>query len=244
MAPGSGRGRKQRRLADHRAQRTDSQGEFWLFDAPGLEADRTYELRLLDASGARLCDPWPLATFPHPQAEVERFRLLIYTCAGGHDLLKTAGRRHFLPLPIRRRLLTHALSFGPQAIVANGDHIYWDQRTGRGGLGVRSLREVMEVTGEFDRALAVLGSTNEGVLKRSVGPQIAQLYGTLLRSTPVFFLQDDHDYFDGDRVSEFVVPFPTACFVPDCEFQIIADIDAAVAESHELNNLKAGMCIG
>jgi hypothetical protein len=40
---------------------------------------------------------------------------------------------------------------------------------------------------------------NETVLKLAAGPQIVPVYGTDFRSTPVFFLQDDHDYFDNDE---------------------------------------------
>ena len=39
-------------------------------------------------------------------------------------------------------------------------------------------------------------------MQRAVGPQIADLYGTMLRSLPVFFLQDDHDYFEGDAATD------------------------------------------
>lgn len=46
------------------------------------------------------------------------------------------------------------------------------------------------------RSDAVLGSANEAILKRAAGPQIVPVYGTDFRSTPVFFIQDDHDYFD------------------------------------------------
>ena len=50
-------------------------------------------------------------------------------------------------------------------------------------------------------------------MQRAVGPQIADLYGTMLRSLPVFFLQDDHDYFEGDAAADFVVSFPPEPFM-------------------------------
>jgi hypothetical protein len=59
----------------------------------------------------------------------------------------------------------------------------------------------------------VLGTQNEEVLKRSVGPQVAELYGTMLRSTPAFFLQDDHDYFDNDEADDKLVTFPPDPFM-------------------------------
>ena len=32
----------------------------------------------------------------------------------------------FLPTAMRNRLLRRALAFEPDAVVANGDHVYWD----------------------------------------------------------------------------------------------------------------------
>src|SRR5689334_10298342 len=63
--------------------RTDTAGEFYSFDITGLEPERTYQLSLLDSSGKHLCDPWPIATFPLPLDRPKRFRLMVYTCAGG-----------------------------------------------------------------------------------------------------------------------------------------------------------------
>jgi hypothetical protein len=51
------------------------------------------------------------------------------------------------------------------------------------------------------------------VLKKAVGPQIADLYGTTMRSTPVFFLQDDHDYFENDEADDKLVTFPPDPFM-------------------------------
>ena len=59
--------------------RTDTEGRFWMFDAGGLAPDTEYELVLTDAGGKKLCDPWPLKTFPHPDSSPKRLRLLIYT---------------------------------------------------------------------------------------------------------------------------------------------------------------------
>jgi hypothetical protein len=59
----------------------------------------------------------------------------------------------------------------------------------------------------------VLGTANEGVLKKAVGPQIAELYGTAMRSTPVFFLQDDHDYFETDEADDTLVTLPPDAFM-------------------------------
>ena len=39
------------------------------------------------------------------------------------------------------------------------------------------------------------------------------VYGTDFRSTPVFFLQDDHDYFDNDEATDEAVTFPPSHFM-------------------------------
>jgi hypothetical protein len=190
-------------------ERTDSAGLFWRFDVAGLEPATEYELGLADAGRRRLDQPWPLRTLPAPGAATERLRLLVYTCAGGHPDLPPGPRgRQFLPLATRQRLLRRALAFAPQAVIANGDHVYWDQTTGGRGRGIRAVPGAVELTGEFDRSLPVFGTENERVLRRAVDPQVAHLYGTMLRSLPVFFLQDDHDYFEGDAATESLVSFP------------------------------------
>jgi hypothetical protein len=107
---------------------TDSSGRGQTFDANGLSPGTRYELRLHDGRQA-LSEPWPLTTFPSPDADAEQVRLLLFTCAGGHPLQSTPDMPGFLPMDIRRRLLARALSFQPDALVANGDHLYWDQRT-------------------------------------------------------------------------------------------------------------------
>ena len=107
-------------------ERTDSAGFFWRFDAAGLDPGRPYALVLTDARGRPLCDEWPLATFPAVDDQPKQLRLLIFTCAGGHD-----GLGKHLPISTRIRLLRRGLSFHPDAIIANGDHVYWDLRTRR-----------------------------------------------------------------------------------------------------------------
>ena len=112
----------------------DTAGEYWQFYTAGLEPARRYELSLVGAGGASLCEPWPLSTFPARDATPERLRMLFFTCAGGPG--GTYGgigdRSGFLPTAIRNRLLRRALSFQPDAAVANGDHIYWDLHTWQG----------------------------------------------------------------------------------------------------------------
>jgi hypothetical protein len=46
-------------------------------------------------AAAALCEPWSLATFPAPDEKPESFRVLFYTCAGGHEAFD------FLPPAVR-----------------------------------------------------------------------------------------------------------------------------------------------
>jgi hypothetical protein len=203
-----------RLFADNRriwGRATDSAAETWQFAAEGLEPGRRYLLHLTDAAGRPLCDPWPLSTFPALSDQPRSLRVLFFTCAGGHDLL---GRQ--LPMAIRTRLLDRALSFAPQAVVANGDHVYWDLRSRARSAYGEHPRAIAEV-GRFRREARVLdGGPNEAVLKRATGPQIVPLYANRLRSIPAFFLQDDHDHFDNDEADDRLVTFP-----PD-PFQVAA----------------------
>ena len=162
---------------------------------------------MIDAAGRPLGDAWPLRTFPDPQDKPDKLRLAIYTCAGGHDINGT-----HLPISTRVRLLKRALSFAPDALIANGDHVYWDLRTARAKQSGASPK-AEGFAGRFDRVAPVLGNPNEAVLKRAVGPQIVPLYGVLCRSTPVFFLQDDHDYFENDEADDRFVSFPPDPFM-------------------------------
>lgn len=190
--------------------RTDSAGFFWVFDVAPLKPSTPYSLEITDASGKLIGAPWTLRTLPHPDETVSRFRLLVYTCAGGHDGSRIAGTDlpYWVPTAIRRRLLTRALSFQPDAVIANGDHIYWDLRFGRGQIELPPNPH-----GEFQRDLPVLGTANELRLRFAADAQIAELYGTLWRTVPVFFLQDDHDYWENDEAHDRGISFPPDDFM-------------------------------
>lgn len=185
---------------------TDTRGECWQFHAAGLGPGRRYVLSLAASGGAPLCQPWDLSTFPSATARPDRFRVLFFACAGGPESQSlTSGN---LPTPIRHRLLRRGLSFQPDAAVANGDHVYWDLHARRGaarGMANQRLES-------FPRSALIFGDTNEDVLKVAAGPQIVPVYGTDFRSTPVFFLQDDHDYFDNDEGTDQIVTFPPVWF--------------------------------
>jgi len=189
----------------------DTRGEMWAFHATGLGPGRRYALSLRASTGRLLCQPWDLSTFPSPDARPEKLRVLFFTCAGGHEALG------FLPFAVRNRMLRRALSFQPDAAVANGDHVYWDLRSPltaqRLGGGSPRAREI--AGGSLDRSDVVLGSENETILKRAAGPQIVTVYGTDFRSTPVFFIQDDHDYFENDDAYDEIVTFPPDGFMTE-----------------------------
>lgn len=185
---------------------TDTAGAHWQFRVDGLTPGRRYTLALLDASGSSLCEPWDLSTFPADDALPDHCRGLFFTCAGGSESDSVSHGN--LPTPIRNRLLRRALSFEPDWAVANGDHVYWDLHSPR----VPPERRNPARLAAFDRSADVFGSTNETVLKRVAGPQIVPVYGTDSRSTPVFFLQDDHDYFDNDEGMDEIVTFPSPWF--------------------------------
>jgi hypothetical protein len=187
-----------------RGRMSDSAGDCWQFRAVGLRPGQSYRLALSASNGQALCEPWDLSTFPSADATPDHFRVLFFTCAGGPDI-PTLG---FLPAEIRNRLLRRALSLQPQAVVANGDHVYWDLHYPR----VPPERRNNTLLESFDRSALVFGNKNETVLKLAAGPQITSVYGTDFRSTPVFFLQDDHDYFDNDEGTDEIVTFPPPWF--------------------------------
>ena len=190
---------------------TDSEGRYFAFDARGLDPDREYALQLLDQTGERLTDPWPLRTYPAPDARPESVRLLAYTCAGGYPSYPATEQQPFLSLALRRRLLGRALSFAPDALIAIGDHFYWDQRTqlDSARADVReSARAWYERMGPLDRGLPAKGTSNEVAIKTAIEPQFAELYGVMLRSTPSYFVNDDHDYYENDEATDRFVTLP------------------------------------
>jgi hypothetical protein len=185
----------------------DTRGEHWHFYVTDLKPNRPYKLSLTGVKGRRLCEPWELSTLPGPNERPQNFRLLIYTCGGGHEIHK------FLPTATRSRLLRRALSFAPQAMVANGDQVYWDLLAPVGKKLLGMSPEALAYSPTFDRSQVVFGNDNEAILKRVAGPQIVPVYGTDFRSTPVFFMQDDHDYFDNDEATDEAVTFPPSAFM-------------------------------
>ena len=189
---------------------TDSRGRGFAFNAEGLRPNTRYELALMEGS-TQLTDSWFLSTMPDPESRPEHLRVLVFTCAGGHPLMSEGEQSFFLPQSTRRRLLQRGLSFGPHALIAIGDHVYWDQRT-----WLESTREttrefsssLYNAVGMLDRRAPAYGGNNEDILKIVAGEQITPLYGTELRSTPSYFINDDHDYFENDEATDRYVTLP------------------------------------
>jgi hypothetical protein len=181
---------------------SDSAGRFWRWDVDGLRAGRPHGLRLVDGRGRSLAEPWQIRTFPAPQSRPRSVRLLMFTCAGGHDVFLQFP--FFQPARVRNRLLRRGLSFGPDAVISNGDHVYWDLE---GGVTARVMGQSATGRGvaTFDRSHP---RQNGQMLTRVVGPQIVDVYGVDCRSVPVFFLTDDHDYFENDTADADIVTFP------------------------------------
>lgn len=208
----------------------DSLGRYWSFSVEALTPETEYSLQLLDEHGP-LGSPWPLKTFPDVTRMPESFRLLAFTCAGGPDGFGIPGRQFFKPHAFRQKLFDAALAQKPDAAIAIGDHIYWDLRGGGMPPVGRRSKLIKLVAGwyirlkygEFDRARPILGTDNEGVLTTIGDEQIADLYGTRFRSTPMFFVSDDHDYFENDDAERDLVTFPADAF-SRAAFQSVADL--------------------
>ena len=194
------------------AKMTDTEGRYFSFWVDKLYSNYQYTLQLIDNEHKLLCDAWNLSTFPSPDAIPSRARLLVFTCAGGHPNYNfPAEQQPFLPLEIRQRLIARGLSFKPNALIAIGDHLYWDQRTQLDAQNdERAARALAwyDSVGHLDRQKRAKGTSNEAVIKRAVEPQIANLYGVMLRSTPSYFVSDDHDYFENDEATNRFVTLP------------------------------------
>lgn len=189
---------------------TDTEGVGFSFDAEKLKSGTEYELNLLE-DGQPITDSWPLTTQPAPHSKPDHLRLLVFTCGGGHPLMSEGQDSVFLPQTTRRRLLQRGLSFRPDAMIAVGDHVYWDQRTWLESSSSRTREFVSRLyrsVGMLDRSLPAYGGTNEKLLKIVAGEQITPLYGTELRSTPSYFINDDHDYFENDEATDRYVTLP------------------------------------
>jgi hypothetical protein len=194
-------------------RQTDTEGRFWAFDVPGLTADTTYTLSLVE-DDAVIEPDWQLKTFPDRDSMPTGFRLMTYTCAGGADGFSVGNKQFFKPHAFRRKLFDQGLAEQPDAVIANGDHLYYDLKgqdsppVGKGFIGAIAGWYLRRKYGAFDRTKPIMGTVNETTLKTICDEQIADLYGTRFKSVPVFFVPDDHDYFEDDDANEDIVTFP------------------------------------
>ena len=193
------------------ADNSDSFSRYFAFDVPLLSSNTEYTLQLFDKKAKALCDPWPLSTFPSPSSEAKTLRVLTYTCAGGYPYYDVMSEQPFLSIAQRKKLLRRAMSFRPDVLIANGDHIYWDQRSQMESENPKAserARTWYNRFGQLDMTVSPSHPKNEAIIKRAVEPQISHIYGVSLRSTPSFFVGDDHDYFEGDKATTNFVTFP------------------------------------
>lgn len=208
----------------------DSKGRFWSFHADGLSPSKTYELQLLDEDGD-LGQPWPLRTFPDRNSEPKTFKLMAYTCAGGGDGFGIPKLQFFKPHSFRQKLFEEGLKEKPDAVIAIGDQIYYDLRGGDQPPIGRNPKwskffpksYFKKRYGSFNRSKPIIGTENENVLVRIGDEQIASLYGTRFKSTPIYFVSDDHDYFENDDATPDIVTFPPDKFSRAAQ-QAIADL--------------------
>jgi hypothetical protein len=125
----------------------------------------------------------------------------------------------FKPAGYRRKLFDLILDQKPDFVIANGDHVYFDlpalDRLRENPLLNAASSFIRAMSAVFDPALPVLGSANEAALTIVGDDQIASIYGVRFRSTPIFFITDDHDYFDNDDATRQRVTFPPDAFHRD-----------------------------
>lgn len=199
--------------------KTDIDGRFWCFDVDGLTPGTCYSLQLTESDGTPITAAWPLRTFPAPADRPASLRILSYTCAGGHDGALLKGKSVFLDMPSRQRLLKRGMSFSPDLVIANGDQIYFDLTTTYQEMDPEYLRtEIWEKVGKIDTSIPMIHEANAPIFMKVCDAQIAGLYGNALRSTPVFFVTDDHDFFDNDEYSAEQVTLPPDSYgIPGAE---------------------------
>ena len=188
-------------------RRTNSRGRFWEFDIAALKPATQYKLELR-SEGRALAEPWNLSTFPDPDSDIEHVRVVFYTCAGGHDVLQS-----FQPVAVRQALLGKALSFKPHAIVANGDQVYWDLFAPGFAERMGASAKAIAYAGRFDKSAPIFGTAERGLPAEGGGRANRSALQNIVCSTPVFFVQDDHDYFDNDTATDEIITFPPSDFM-------------------------------
>ena len=196
-------------------KKNDPIGRFWEFRPKHLNPNTLYNLQILSTEKEAITDFWPLKTFPHPDSLPKTLKILAYTCAGGTGD-RVLGREIFIKMAGKHALLEKAMSFNPDLVIANGDHIYWD----RASLKKSRLTTLMQtrldnIYGHLDLNQPMLSPANYEAFTNICDAQIAQLYGCLMRSTPIYFLSDDHDLFENDEAHPHLVTLPPSEYMLD-----------------------------
>ena len=194
---------------------TGTDGKFWKFYTDSLLASKCYDLRILKNNGDPITDPWNITTFPHPDSNITSLKALLYTCAGGISE-SFFGQEVFLDMNARRALLLEGLIHNPDIVIANGDHVYWDQKTFEISLIKRLLlyRRNRQY-GKLDLTKPMLHPSNYDKFTSIIDDQITELYGCLLREKSVYFLSDDHDLLENDEALEDIVSLPPKPYMLD-----------------------------
>ena len=106
-------------------ERTDSRGSFWQFHVADLKPGTTYTLSLASFDGRSLCQPWTLSTMPALDQLPSELRLLVYSCAGGHDIFLSAktGVRFFADRGPAKAAATSALLLTRRAHCQRGPRL-------------------------------------------------------------------------------------------------------------------------
>ena len=213
-----------------KGMQVDKKGTNWKFISDKLLSNQSYELQLV-SDDRPIYKPWRIKTFPSPNLDVENVSFMSFTCAGGPEGFRSSGKEFFKPIKFRQKVFAEGLSKKPDFAISIGDHIYWDLRgessppVGRNNKFIKFFlgSYISLVYGKFNRLESASSSNNEKVLKKLGNEQIASLYGTKFKSTPIFFIPDDHDYFENDDAEEQLVTFPADKFSKDV-FKKMADL--------------------
>jgi hypothetical protein len=186
----------------------DRENRFWEFYVKDLSPNSNYSLQLASNKHEKLADSWSLKTYPHPDSMANELTILAFTCAGGIKE-RVLNQELFLKTEWRHLLLKKGLSFSPDIIIANGDHIYWDRQTMDNGLLKRLAKLRLDnIYGHLDLSKPMGSGANYKIISKIADAQIAELYGCLLRSTPVYFLPDDHDLLENDEATADLTTLP------------------------------------
>lgn len=189
-------------------QSLESTQRFWEFFVNHLNPNTSYSLQLETADQTKLADKWDLRTYPHPDSSAQELTILAFTCAGGVKE-RVLRQELFLKTEFRHLLLKRGLSFNPDVVIANGDHIYWDRQTMDKGFLKKLVKLRLDnIYGHLDLNTPMSSEKNLSTITQIADAQIAELYGCLLRSTPTYFLPDDHDLLENDEAHEDLVTLP------------------------------------